>query len=77
VPEQDYDVLVLSYDHVSKLKEELKRQAFRVVVCDESHCIKNHTSERSKNTVPLVQVGRGPGLPAAGGLGPLPSCCSG
>ena len=58
VPEQDYDVLIVSYDYMSKLKEELKRQAFRVVVCDESHCIKNHTSERSKSTVPLVQVRR-------------------
>jgi hypothetical protein len=70
IPAKDYDALLVSYDYVTKVKEELRRCAFKVVVLDESHSIKNHTSERSKAALPIVQVRRaGAGAGGRGGGG--------
>jgi hypothetical protein len=50
-------VSVISYDFVSKLKETLGHVPhFSVIVCDEAHYIKTHTSQRCKATLPLLQV---------------------
>eukprot|EP00884_Botryococcus_braunii_P013391 jgi/Botrbrau1/22052/Bobra.0024s0062.1 len=50
-----YNFLIISYDFVSKFKEDLEAMAFRLVVLDESHYIKSSKAQRTKDTVPIVQ----------------------
>uniref|UniRef100_A0A061SCW0 SWI/SNF-related matrix-associated actin-dependent regulator of chromatin subfamily A-like protein 1 n=1 Tax=Tetraselmis sp. GSL018 TaxID=582737 RepID=A0A061SCW0_9CHLO len=53
-----FQFLIISYDYVSKMKEDLERRRFQVIVCDESHYIKNHKAVRTKQTVPLLKQAR-------------------
>eukprot|EP00873_Tetraselmis_striata_P038625 jgi/Tetstr1/458889/TSEL_004396.t1 len=50
-----FEFLIISYDYVVKMEKELTRRKFRVVVCDESHYIKNHNAARTKHTLPLIK----------------------
>ena len=51
------DVVVCSVD-LAKLDTpnpvELRRRRWHVVVCDESHCLQSHTSDRSKKLLPVL-----------------------
>lgn len=38
-----YDFVVVSYDMLKDMKEVLEAMEFKVVILDESHCIKNPT----------------------------------
>jgi hypothetical protein len=48
-------VTIVSYDLVSKLTAQLNRQRFKIIVCDESHYIKNSDAKRSQVLIPLIQ----------------------
>ncbi|KAK9812924.1 hypothetical protein WJX72_005876 [[Myrmecia] bisecta] len=50
--------LILSYNFVGKMKAQLTQLAFKVVVLDESHYIKDQKAQRTKDTIPLVQKAR-------------------
>ncbi|EAN32240.1 SNF2 family protein [Theileria parva strain Muguga] len=47
-----YKVVIISYDLMVRIKE-LKE--FKVVICDESHYLKNKASQRSKRVVPVLK----------------------
>lgn len=48
-------VFVVSYDMSVRLADYLNTKNFNVVIADESHCLKNPDSKRSKLIVPLLQ----------------------
>lgn len=50
-------VVIISYDLVKKYRDQLG-QLFPVVICDESHYIKNPKAQRTKALVPLIQQSR-------------------
>jgi SWI/SNF-related matrix-associated actin-dependent regulator 1 of chromatin subfamily A len=48
---------VVPYSLVGKMAERLKTKSYQVVVCDESHFLKDGKSQRSKAVVPLLKAG--------------------
>ena len=52
-------VSIISYDFVCKLKDTLGQVPhFSIVVCDEAHYLKTHTSNRCKASLPILQGAR-------------------
>lgn len=47
---------IVSYDLCPKMVEQFSRRNFHVIICDESHFLKNWNSQRTKTIVPLIQV---------------------
>jgi SWI/SNF-related matrix-associated actin-dependent regulator 1 of chromatin subfamily A len=47
---------VFSYDLLSKKQAELERKDYQLVIMDESHCIKNDKSARTRAAEPLMKV---------------------
>eukprot|EP00879_Flechtneria_rotunda_P033580 GHRR01037205.1.p1 GENE.GHRR01037205.1~~GHRR01037205.1.p1 ORF type:complete len:626 (+),score=250.64 GHRR01037205.1:205-2082(+) len=50
-----FDFIVVSYDMLKDLKDLLLELAFKMIILDESHCIKNSTAQRTKCSIPLLQ----------------------
>ncbi len=48
-------VVIISYDLVSKCIDRLRERKFGMIVLDESHCIKSEKSLRSQALCPLVR----------------------
>jgi SWI/SNF-related matrix-associated actin-dependent regulator 1 of chromatin subfamily A len=46
--------VIISYDLASKKIEELKKMNIDMIICDESHYLKSHTTKRTKALTPLV-----------------------
>jgi len=51
-------VVIISYDLLSKKSSELMKKKFNLVIMDESHCIKNDKSVRTKAAEPLMRGSR-------------------
>ncbi len=49
-------MLCSSYDLLSKKQAELERKNYQLIIMDESHCIKNDKSARTKAAEPLMKV---------------------
>jgi SWI/SNF-related matrix-associated actin-dependent regulator 1 of chromatin subfamily A len=49
------DINIISYDLVSNVIDILTKAKFKVVIADESHYIKNTSSQRSQAVVPLIK----------------------
>lgn len=47
--------LIVSYELAAKKAQELKKMKFGMVICDESHYLKSHTTKRTKALTPLVK----------------------
>jgi SWI/SNF-related matrix-associated actin-dependent regulator 1 of chromatin subfamily A len=45
-----------SYDLLSKKQAELERKNYQLIIMDESHCIKNDKSARTRAAEPLMKV---------------------
>ncbi len=45
-----------SYDLLSKKQAELERKNYQLIIIDESHCIKNDKSARTRAAEPLMKV---------------------
>jgi hypothetical protein len=50
-------MLCSSYDLLSKKQAELERKNYQLIIMDESHCIKNDKSARTRAAEPLMKVG--------------------
>jgi len=50
--------VIISYDLLSKKSSELMKKKFNLVIMDESHCIKNDKSVRTKAAEPLMRGSR-------------------
>ena len=50
--------IVISYDLVSKKQDELSQKNFQFVIVDESHCIKDSKSARTKAVEPLLKASK-------------------
>ena len=48
-------ITIISYDLVSRVEEEITHANYRVVVCDESHYLKNGTAKRTMAILPLIK----------------------
>jgi len=48
-------VVIISYDLLSKKTKELSKKGFQLVIMDESHCIKNDKSARTRAADPLMR----------------------
>ena len=51
---EDYRVVIISYDLVSKKEFDLKQCQFRVAIIDESHTLKNYKSQRCKSVTAVL-----------------------
>jgi len=51
-------LIIISFDLVNKKTEDLKRKNFQFVILDESHCIKDYKSARTKAIVPFLRDAR-------------------
>ncbi len=49
-------MLCSSYDLLSKKQAELERKNYQLIIMDESHCIKNDKSARTRAAEPLMKV---------------------
>lgn len=49
---------IVSYNLAQKLGPKLKQAAFRVIVCDEAHYLKNDKAKRTEAILPLLQAAR-------------------
>jgi SWI/SNF-related matrix-associated actin-dependent regulator 1 of chromatin subfamily A len=49
------DVVIVSYDLVTKLLADLQKAKFGVIICDESHFLKNHKAKRTEACLSLLQ----------------------
>ena len=47
--------VIISYELASKRAKELEEMKFEIVVCDESHYFKGHSTKRTKNLTPLIK----------------------
>lgn len=47
--------VIISYELASKRAKELEEMEFEIVVCDESHYFKGHSTKRTKNLTPLIK----------------------
>jgi len=50
--------IVISYDLVSKKQNELQQKNFQFIIVDESHCIKDSKSARTKAVEPLLKASK-------------------
>jgi SWI/SNF-related matrix-associated actin-dependent regulator 1 of chromatin subfamily A len=50
------EVVIISYDLVSRLEDELDKVSFQLVICDESHYLKSDTAKRTKSILPMLQA---------------------
>lgn len=50
-----YDVVVVNYDIVAARKDELKKVAWKLLVCDESHYLKNGKAQRTKAVASIAR----------------------
>jgi len=48
-------VTIMSYDLLSKKQAELKNKNYQLIIMDESHCLKNEKSARTKAAEPLMK----------------------
>jgi SWI/SNF-related matrix-associated actin-dependent regulator 1 of chromatin subfamily A len=48
-------VVIVSYDLAVRLADALKERRFRVVIADESHAFRNHSTKRAKFMLPLLK----------------------
>lgn len=53
---QNTDFVVINYDLVKKQKEDLLNRNFGLVVCDESHYLKNTKAQRTKATIEVADA---------------------
>lgn len=51
-------VAIVPYSLVGKMAEKLTRRAYQVVVCDESHFLKDPKAQRTKAVTPLLKAAR-------------------
>ena len=47
--------VVISYDFIPKMSQQLAEKKFQMIILDEAHYIKNHKAKRSKEALPLIQ----------------------
>ena len=52
------NIVIISYDMVKTRKKELAERRFGVVICDESHYLKNAKAARYKSAASLVTLAR-------------------
>ena len=50
-------IAIISYDLAQKLPDRLAT-AFQTIICDESHALKSHTTERTRFIAPLVRAAK-------------------
>ncbi len=51
----EYPINIVSVSLVEKMSEALKNKAFKIIVVDECHSLKNVTTKRTKAMIPLLQ----------------------
>eukprot|EP00736_Rhodelphis_marinus_P006568 Rmarinus@m.13974 len=51
-------VVIVSYHMMPQLRDRLMNQNFRIIICDESHSLKNNTSKRCQAVSPLVKASK-------------------
>jgi hypothetical protein len=51
----EFGIVIVSYDLVSKLVDEIKQYKFGVIIADESHNLKSAKAQRTKVIVPMLK----------------------
>lgn len=49
-------VVIMSYDLACRLADLIKQKNFRVIIADESHCMRNAKTKRCKTIIPILQA---------------------
>lgn len=62
------DIVIINYDIVKKHRAEIDRHRWDLVVCDESHYIKNQDAQRTKAVVGGESYGKVIGMPIDAGM---------
>lgn len=56
VAELTGSVVIMSYDLACRLADLIKQKNFRVIIADESHCMRNAKTKRCKTMIPILQA---------------------
>jgi SWI/SNF-related matrix-associated actin-dependent regulator 1 of chromatin subfamily A len=67
----DADIVVINYDILGKFRDQLRRETWDLLICDEAHYLKNETAQRTRNVFgSKAKARRGE---AAEAITPIPS----
>ena len=53
-----FDFVIMSYDSVQKLNDDISAAKFRTVICDEVHYLKSAKAKRTKACIPVIKTCR-------------------